>query len=516
MQGNIVEGTTITWASLRTSVATVSDDGKVTAKLAGTALVVAAAAGCGSRAADTVTVHVVQEAASVELSPASLSLQVGGTGKLAATVKDAGGTVISNVQVAWAASPAGVVNVLSDGTVGGVAAGTATITASTNGKSAQATVTVSSGTVPPPPGNGADFITGPQLPLGQSPWRFFDDNQAAKAGEHHRTAMTTSGDDYRNANYYDLPLALYGLHQRSGDPAHLTMARETADRWATLLDSRGWVNDNNAPRGSGLSGMMLRALDGRPELWPNIIKLANEHYDAWLGRRLNNSTLWYGVRDGGFSLLYVAQLARVHPDSGIRNDMQKKALAAARDYYARLQDRDGGWYWDDLGEYGPAGVVNSQPFMVGILLEALIAVHQITADPVVRQSILRGVDWLWDRGYENTPITNYPPMTWRSMRYVFWRDHPEGFGEYVPRTTARDIYNIRDNRQINVMTIHAFGYAYHLTGQSIYRERGDEIFSATFGKGLGPGADEAWGLADYRAREYNQSYRSAGRYLAWR
>jgi len=28
--------------------------------------------------------------------------------------------------------------------------------------------------------------------------------------------------------------------------------------------------------------------------------------------------------------------------------------------------------------------------------------------------------------------------------------------------------------------------------------------------------DGLWGLADYRAKEYNQSYRAGGRYLAWR
>jgi uncharacterized protein YjdB len=143
MQGNVVEGTTITWTSLNTSVATVSNDGNVTAKLAGTALVVAAAASCGGCAPDTVTVHVVQEAASVELSPTSLNLEVGGSSKLTATVKDAAGVVIPTAQVAWAASPAGVVSVTPDGAVGGVAAGTSTVTASFSGKSAEATVTVS-------------------------------------------------------------------------------------------------------------------------------------------------------------------------------------------------------------------------------------------------------------------------------------------------------------------------------------------------------------------------------------
>src|SRR5699024_5412767 len=45
---------------------------------------------------------------------------------------------------------------------------------------------------------------------------------------------------------------------------------------------------------------------------------------------------------------------------------------------------------------------------------------------------------------------------------------------------------------------------------------GDEVFSALFGRGEGPRADPYYALQDFRAKEYNQCYRSAGRYLGWR
>jgi hypothetical protein len=79
-----------------------------------------------------------------------------------------------------------------------------------------------------------------------------------------------------------------------------------------------------------------------------------------------------------------------------------------------------------------------------------------------------------------------------------------------------DTNGIREVRQLNPTTLHAFGYAYALTQDPKFRQWGDEIFAATYGKGQGPLADAYYGLADFREKEYNAAYRSAGRYLAWR
>jgi hypothetical protein len=239
-------------------------------------------------------------------------------------------------------------------------------------------------------------------------------------------------------------------------------------------------------------------------MWEWITAWQRLMWPVWLGARLNNASLWEGIRDGGYTLLYTAQLAQVHPDAAVRNELRNQALAAARDYYARLQNEDGGWYW----YIPPLERVSSQPFMHGMLLEGMIATHQITGDPAVAQSILRAVDWLYNIAYEQQPIPNRLPTRWRAMKYFV--DNP-------PRGNAREVpAAVRDERQLNPLALHAFGYAYQITGDSKYRDWGDEIFAATFGKGRGPGADVEWGLADFRAREYNQSYRTAGRYLAWR
>lgn len=400
---------------------------------------------------------------------------------------------------------------------------------------------------PPPPAEppvvteGAAFIIGPQVPLGESPWPFMDDNQVAKALPHADFALAaingSDSDAALNSVYYDLALCLYGLHARSGDNAHLTAARNVADAWWRTMPARvGWDKTNMfsvAPRNASLGGLILRALEGagtepltfstwvvsegkpgpvQANLWEWITGYVREHWSVWLGTRLHYEGLWFGIRDGAYALLYCAWLARVHPDAAVREEMLGYVRQGAVDYYARLQAPDGGWYWDVWDD----GVAASQPFMVGLLMEALAASHQLTGDERVRTAIARGTDWLWERAYDRSETTNLPGVHWRAMHYTVAKDiAQQGYrgsaAEYGQADGA-----IRDARQLNATTVHAFGLAYELTGDRRYVEQGDEIAAATFGKGSGPGADAYWGLADYQAKQYCQSYRSAPQYLVYR
>lgn len=80
--------------------------------------------------------------ASVEVSPASASLAVPETVQLTATPKDATGAPMSGKTVTWTTSASGVASVSSSGLVTSVAAGTATITATVEGRSGSAAITV--------------------------------------------------------------------------------------------------------------------------------------------------------------------------------------------------------------------------------------------------------------------------------------------------------------------------------------------------------------------------------------
>jgi len=79
---------------------------------------------------------------SVDVSPASATLSIGETKTLAATPKDAAGAAISGRTVTWTSSAASTVKVAANGVVTGVSAGTATITATSDGVSGTAAITV--------------------------------------------------------------------------------------------------------------------------------------------------------------------------------------------------------------------------------------------------------------------------------------------------------------------------------------------------------------------------------------
>ena len=90
------------------------------------------------------------EVTSVTLNKYALSLEVGKTGKLTATVLPASA---ADKSITWSSSKTDVASVSSNGTVTAKKAGTAVITATaTNGKSASCTVTVTGGTTDPDPG----------------------------------------------------------------------------------------------------------------------------------------------------------------------------------------------------------------------------------------------------------------------------------------------------------------------------------------------------------------------------
>src|SRR3989442_13433535 len=80
--------------------------------------------------------------ASVAVTPATASVTVGQTVQLSATPQDSTGAPLSGRTVTWASSNAGVATVNGSGLVTGAAAGSATITATSEGKSGTSAITV--------------------------------------------------------------------------------------------------------------------------------------------------------------------------------------------------------------------------------------------------------------------------------------------------------------------------------------------------------------------------------------
>ena len=108
------------------------------------ALVLFAACSGGESATGTPTPPPppVSVVGAVVVSPASASVTVGSTVALAATVRDASGNEVSGKTVQWTSGNVAVATVSTSGTVTGLTAGTVTVTASVDGKSGAASLTV--------------------------------------------------------------------------------------------------------------------------------------------------------------------------------------------------------------------------------------------------------------------------------------------------------------------------------------------------------------------------------------
>jgi alpha-tubulin suppressor-like RCC1 family protein len=149
--GAPVVGRPVAWSSDDAAVATVSCTGLVNAVATGVAHVLAEVDG-RSGVGVIIVSPALAPVASVQVTPGSATVVIGGLVQLTTTVRDAAGNVLPFRAVAWKSSNSAVA-VVSGGqkagtaVVTGVAGGTATIIATSEGKSGTATITM--GTVGP-------------------------------------------------------------------------------------------------------------------------------------------------------------------------------------------------------------------------------------------------------------------------------------------------------------------------------------------------------------------------------
>ncbi|HKR09471.1 MAG TPA: Ig-like domain-containing protein [Gemmatimonadaceae bacterium] len=136
---NILTGRTVTWSSDNTAAATVDANGAVTAVAAGTANIIATSETKTGSAELTVTPAPV---ATVTVTPTSATVFVAWTQQLAAETKDANGNTLTGRAVTWQSDHPEFATVSPSGLVTGVAAGSATITATSEGQNGTSAITV--------------------------------------------------------------------------------------------------------------------------------------------------------------------------------------------------------------------------------------------------------------------------------------------------------------------------------------------------------------------------------------
>jgi uncharacterized protein YjdB len=151
--GGTLTGRLVTWSSSDTTIAKVNSSGQVTGRAAGAAVITATSEGVsGTHGVTVIPVPV----ATVQVSPAAVQLQVGAKTTLVATARDANGALLSGRLFAWASGNVSVGTVDTAGLVTGVDTGGVSITATSEGKTGSAQVTVQ---VKPPTGE-PDLLAG--------------------------------------------------------------------------------------------------------------------------------------------------------------------------------------------------------------------------------------------------------------------------------------------------------------------------------------------------------------------
>ena len=134
-----VKDASVIWRSGDAGIATVSDQGLVTAVMKGTATITASVGSVSQSAMITVS----QTVDSVAVEPAMVTLTaIGETVQLVATSRDRNGHPVKDASVTWRSSDEGIATVSDQGLVTAVMKGTATITASVGSVSQNAIITV--------------------------------------------------------------------------------------------------------------------------------------------------------------------------------------------------------------------------------------------------------------------------------------------------------------------------------------------------------------------------------------
>jgi len=218
-----------------------------------------------------------------------------------------------------------------------------------------------------------------------------------------------------------------------------------------------------------------------------------------------------------------------YPNQAVREEFRKKAVNSATNYFARLQKPSGhvfaGSFAYTLVEDDIHFYEYTQQFLEGVLLEVSSLTHQLIAGRPKRGSECP------EDCEQHYPLCGLA----RSSASACALRHLSGTATTPPRV-LRPIPSLSQRLRRGLMpsvkyaieearTYGAMPAGVRLRVPPDRRRQvpgvGDDFFSAAFGTdpatgARGPGGDGYTSLGVLSAKEYNQNYRSAHRYLAYR
>lgn len=141
LNGAVLTGRTVSWSSSDPTIARVDENGNVTALRVGTAVITAVSETKQGQATIEVIVPAPAPVAQVIVTGGA-GIEPGESRYLAAQLRAADGTVLQGRPVTWSSSDSSVVRAFENGYVLGLKGGTATITATSEGKSGSVAIVI--------------------------------------------------------------------------------------------------------------------------------------------------------------------------------------------------------------------------------------------------------------------------------------------------------------------------------------------------------------------------------------
>ncbi|HEV2863998.1 MAG TPA: hypothetical protein VGX48_23580 [Pyrinomonadaceae bacterium] len=384
-----------------------------------------------------------------------------------------------------------------------------------------------------------------------------------------------AGSVFEEASRYDLALICYRQFYRTGLTRWLAGARKVADsRWASDFIQHGTVTQGPMhlpPFVAEFGGLIMRAADGRPEMWDYIYRDTLGYLDYGF-KNLIDPTKAPGppnpvfgpdsdARNAGWAMEWAAMVAKalpdqypLHPQGTLVASTQNATNGATKrgqlrddlfnvyfeDAFERLQRSDGSWRWNVPNWPGGDLVAISQPFMVGIALEGIAALHRLTPDCARRarmEAVMKkALDHLDDAYLDDVDVipgnSSVPAgIKWRAPGY-FSRGgtaaDPDKYdgrmmndgGEPSNVATSLDggDGSVGGTRWQQAFWLYPAAYYYSLTGDPTYLTRGDEYFDSVWaGNDLVP---LYWYATkdpiSAKPKDFGEAYSTAGLYLAYR
>lgn len=301
------------------------------------------------------------------------------------------------------------------------------------------------------------------------------------------TALTG---DVSDDAYYDFAHTLYQLYARSNDEDIFKTARREAVAYRSRIIREGPDRGRHQQRPQTryiyvqamIDDYLMTGDQDSLEVAGSMAEYLRDHFEPSAAFYPKSAEHFWTEREVAFPFLGIISYYELTGD--------QKYLESAREIMRNLYRTQNEWpqrggfihnlYSHDPEEGCRRDEYGGSPFMTGLLLEAVVKYHQMTHSNLAKDSIFKAVDWLMKEALTDTK---------NSFVYL-----------------TCDISRGQGHPDLNMLIVHAFGYAYKISGhqKKEYLETGEAVFNE--------GVEKAY-LDD--RKHFDQNYRSSGHFLSY-